>query len=463
MIRQTTPPGQQALKSRLIRGSIWAFGGQAITVIAALAANVFLARLLAPNEMGLYFLAFSLASSAAIVAQLGLNRTVVRLVAESIGADNPGRALAAVRKIFRLAILGACVVAGLLFTGIGEWLALNIFNSAMLAKALVPIALWVIVISVRSLQAETFRGFHDIRSATVFGDALSRTVLVVMLAAHWITRGSATLDEALWLSIGAATISGIFAAVRLRQRINQLKVGAATDSTAGTVRLPVLQILSISWPLLVTGLTIFLLTQIDLWVIGAYRPHEELAIYGVAARLVLFVAMPIFILNSVVAPTIAELYAQGRKEELEGILRASATLASVPSFVVLLAFILAGDRILTLIYGSYYQQATGILTWLCFGQLSNVWAGSCGIVLMMTGHQATMMRITALSGLMVLAGDLYFVRLYGITGVAVVTVVGMTLQNLLLLILTRKNTGIWTQVQLSLLRPSVVSRWLRRR
>jgi O-antigen/teichoic acid export membrane protein len=122
----------------------------------------------------------------------------------------------------------------------------------------------------------------------------------------------------------------------------------------------------------------------------------------------------------------------------------------------------AGDTILGLIYGSYYRQAAGILAWLCLGQLSNVWAGSCGTVLMMTGHQTTMMRITAFSGLLVLAGDLYVVRRYGIMGVAVVTAAGMTLQNLLLLVVTRKTTGIWTHIQVSLLRPSVVRRWLRR-
>ena len=462
MIRQTPPASQQLLKSRLISGSIWAFGGQAISIAAALAANIFLARLLAPNEMGLYFLAFSLASSAAIVAQLGLNRTVVRLVAESIGADQPARALAAVRTVFRLGILGGVVVAGLLLTGIGEWLALHIFNSAILAKVLVPIAFWAIVISLRSLQAEAFRGLHDIRSATILGDPLSRSVLVILLAALWVSRRGATLDVALWLSIVAAIASGILAAICLRQRTNQLRI-RATDSATGRVDLPALQILAVSWPLLVTGLTIFLLTQVDLWVIGAYRPHAEVAIYGVAARLVLFVAMPIFIINSVLASTIAELYAQGRKEELERVLRTAATLAGVPSFVVLLAFTLAGDKILSLIYGAYYQQAAGILTWLSFGQLSNVWVGSCGIVLMMTGHQGTMMRITAFSGLLVLAGDLYFVTVYGIMGVAVVTVVGMTLQNVLLLVVTKKKTGIWTHIQLSLLRLSVWSRWRRGR
>jgi O-antigen/teichoic acid export membrane protein len=38
---------------------------------------------------------------------------------------------------------------------------------------------------------------------------------------------------------------------------------------------------------------------------GAFRPHTEVAVYGAASRLVILVAMPLVIVNSVVPPLIA--------------------------------------------------------------------------------------------------------------------------------------------------------------
>ncbi|MEA1866831.1 MAG: oligosaccharide flippase family protein [Thermodesulfobacteriota bacterium] len=95
------------LNRRLLYGGAWAFAGKIITVISSLAVNFLLARLLTPEEMGAYFLTFSLVSVAAMIAQLGLSQTVVRLVAESIGTGQPGRAAADIRIVFRFGAIGS--------------------------------------------------------------------------------------------------------------------------------------------------------------------------------------------------------------------------------------------------------------------------------------------------------------------------------------------------------------------
>lgn len=441
------------LKSRLIKGSIWALAGKLLTILAALIVNAVLARMLTPGDMGAYFLAFSLMSVATVLAQFGLNKTVVRLVAESIGADRPGRAVVVVRKIFLSTILSTIVVAGLLLSGIGKWLALYVFHSASLASVVMLVALWMAIITLRNLQAETFRGFHDIRLATVFGDGLTRILLSLLLLGLWVTKSNAELEEILWLSIFAASVSVLYAAVILKKKLDSYKtITMNADDDFVSYR----QILTISGPLLITSLTIFLLTQVDIWIISAYRPQEEIAIYGVATRLVLLVATPLLILNAVLPPIIAELHSQEKKTELETVLRATATLAATPAILVLFIFIFWGDSVLELVYGSYYKQAGHILALLSCGQLINVWAGSCGFVLMMTGHQNTMMHITASSGLFVVVGALAVVEQYGSTGVALITIMGMVLQKLLELIFVKRKTGIWTPIKFSLLRPKII-------
>jgi O-antigen/teichoic acid export membrane protein len=180
--------------------------------------------------------------------------------------------------------------------------------------------------------------------------------------------------------------------------------------------------------------------------VGVFRPQTEVAIYGAAAKLVILVAIPLQIINAVVPPLIAEMYAQGKRQELERTLRLAATVSGVPAFLALAAFLVLGAPLLALIYGDYYSAAWTVLALLSLGQLVNVWVGSCGMVLTMTGHQVTMMVLMVISGGLTVAAGLLVVGRYGATGVAAATAGGIALQQILLWLAARSSAGIWTHV-----------------
>jgi O-antigen/teichoic acid export membrane protein len=157
----------------------------------------------------------------------------------------------------------------------------------------------------------------------------------------------------------------------------------------------------------------------------------------------------LLIVNAVVPPLIAEMYAQGKKRELEQALRIIATIAGIPAFGIVLVFILFRGPILGLVYGDFYRAGSTVLMLLSLGQLVNVWAGSCGLTLIMTGHQTTLMWVTAFCGLAAVCGSLLLVQRYGPIGVAGSAAFAMVLQNVLMLLAARKRTGLWTHVKIS--------------
>ena len=65
------------------RAAVWVAGGRITTAFAALATNVLLARLLSPEDLGVYFLAFSLVQVGAGLGPLGLDHAVLRFLPES--------------------------------------------------------------------------------------------------------------------------------------------------------------------------------------------------------------------------------------------------------------------------------------------------------------------------------------------------------------------------------------------
>jgi O-antigen/teichoic acid export membrane protein len=160
--------------------------------------------------------------------------------------------------------------------------------------------------------------------------------------------------------------------------------------------------------------------------------------------------MPLMIVNAVVPPLIAETYVKGKKAELQRALRVATTLASIPAIILVIVFILGGERALGLIYGNFYSKGDTTLIILSLGQLANVCAGSCGVCLMMTGHHRKMMNITLITGLCSTVGSIYAAKNVGANGVAAVTALGLTLQNALMILYTKKLVGIWTLPNFSL-------------
>jgi O-antigen/teichoic acid export membrane protein len=170
-------------------------------------------------------------------------------------------------------------------------------------------------------------------------------------------------------------------------------------------------------------------------------------LYGAAWRLAQFVALPIAIANAVVPPLIAELHATNEKAELERLLRRSASWGGIPATIACLLAVMAGGRILGVVYGQFYGAAALPLALLSIGQAANVLAGSSGFALMMTGNERTMLATTFASGTFFFIGELLVLPRLGIAGAAGVAAGAMILQNLLMLLFVKKCLGIWTHAE----------------
>jgi O-antigen/teichoic acid export membrane protein len=428
------------LKQRLLSAGAWALAGRVLTVAGSVAANALVARLLAPEAVGAYFLTVSIVTVFAVIAQFGLAQTSVRLIAASTATGRVGRAATTVRLVLRYGMCGAIIVAAVLVLGLGNWLAKQVFGSVLLAGVVSLTAIWVVIATLQGLLAEAFRGFHDIRLATFFEGTLTTVLSVFLFAGLWAIQGHGDLQQIIVLSLAAAFTNTLLAGLLMHGKLK---------SISSNDQLRPKEILQTAWPLLVTNLTIFVFMQADLWIIGIFRAHQQVAMYGAALRLVKIVILPLAIVNAVIAPHIATLYAQEKKRELQLMLRASATLASIPALLALLVFTFFGGPTLVLVYGDYYRGAAPILVLLSLGQMVNVWTGSCAMILTMTRHEMAMMIIAFVSGLITVSAAILLVRPYGAIGVAAATATGIILRNLSTLIYAKRRIDVWTHVSLA--------------
>jgi O-antigen/teichoic acid export membrane protein len=430
------------IRARLLSGSRWVFLGMGLGAVLGLVVNGLLARLLPENVLGAYYLMFSLAAFGAQLSLLGMDKAVVRTVSAGIGTERPGEARAATGIAFVVGALGALTVAAVLVVGLGGFLARHVYHSELMAGAIVFGAGWLIAIAMQVLVAETFRGLQKFGLATIFSGLAVDVLGVLLFGLLWILGTHPSLGQAILVATGVTAISITTGSLLILRHVRRL-------GREGHVRPR--DMLAIGWPLVLTGLFNFTLgTGIDLWVIGAFRPASEVALYGAAFRLVFFVAASFIIASQVVPPIVAELWAKGRKRDLEVSLREVSTLAAIPSLFVMLAFIFFGGAIMGIVFGSGFVEGATVLAILSVARFYAVITGNSGALLMMTGHQKTMMRITLVSAVFSLSTELVLVRPFGMVGVAVATSLAQILQNTLQLTFGKRMTGIWSHAELSL-------------
>ncbi len=212
---------------------------------------------------------------------------------------------------------------------------------------------------------------------------------------------------------------------------------------------------------MVMSLATLVTTQADLWIAGAYLEKADVAAYGVAARLVQLVLLPLLVVNAVIAPTVAQFHSEGRTRELERILGAFALIGALPGVVVLAVLSLFAAPILVLLYGEVYGNAADCLVLLCLGQLVNAGCGPGATVLMMTGGERAVMAISLVTAAITFFGGMALTRALGLEGVAAAAALAAAMHGGLCLLWVRHSLGIWTYPRLSSWRRSLLAatRW----
>lgn len=427
-----TPHGPAAapLAERLVRGGGWALLARVVGLPVGLLQAMLLTRILTPAEVGAYFLAISLIGLLAILAQGGMSRPMVKMVASALATDRPLAARHAVRVALLATLAGGGLLALALAAGMGQWLAAMLENGEALRGVLPIIAAMVLAFALIDVVAEILRGFHDLRAASAFGDYLAqRAALMLVLGTIWLAGWPADLTTVLAAALAAAVLMLSLALGQLRRQMARIGRHGARWRTG--------EVLGHGLPFLLMRLNFWFSAGADLWVLGMFRPPEEVAIYGAASRLAVIVGTPLAVSNAVLAPVIAELHSRGERARLERVMRAAASLGVLPALVLAALFFALGDRILSIAFTEAYAEGRLVVVILAIGHLVSVLFGSCALALTMTGHQRDVVVVSALAGLVTVVAFFLVAPAYGAPGIALVAALALTFYNLMLTGLVR--------------------------
>ena len=95
-------------------------------------------------------------------------------------------------------------------------------NKPLLATVMGAVAGWVTVHSLQILTSESFRGFQDLRLATLFGGVVTGLLLVLVLGLSVILGRQTSLQEVILWHVVAAGISLLIALIVLQRKVSAL-------------------------------------------------------------------------------------------------------------------------------------------------------------------------------------------------------------------------------------------------
>lgn len=416
--------------------------------------NVVVARRLSPAEFGYFLLATHLIFAVGILGRFGLDRSMVRLLAECVATGNKHRLLNSLSSSVRLLVCSsslALVVFILLLTVGGIYRFVPRFDLAM---CIVCCAILLGNVTIQ-LLADYMRGLQSVSCAALFDARASGPVINFVFATLLLGSGVFSVPYRLHgclvlLLISLSTCVPIAAIAFIRILRQQLRKMGDVNNRDASPEMKTRLLLMLSLPIAASQLIDFLCVYGDIWIAGALTAAEHVAEYGVARRLVQVVAMPLFMANTIVIGQIPAMWARNEKQALSNHLQGMAAVAFGLSVVACVVCWCYPSTLVRVIFGEQYSLASTIVCVLLVGQLVFSWTGSSAQVLMMTGHERDVLLTTLVTSICMLACGIVATAYYGIIGLAVSSCIVESAKNLWMWQIALQRTGLATNATLQL-------------
>lgn len=384
--------------------------------------GVQLARGLGAEGYGIYGLAMSILALLTVPTEIGLPQLLTREVAVAQLAKDWGRLHGILKWAGRIVVFAALGVA----VAVVAWLAFDEggFQSA-LSMTLLAGLLMVPFVAFSNLFGATLRGLHHLVKGQL-PDTLIRpasfSLLLFLASLSAVPLGPAM---AMGLGAGSAAFSFLAAALMLRKALPPGIHGVVPQTQSR-------EWWSSALPMALSEGMRVLQGHLVILLLGFMVTAATVGIFRVATSVYLLIAVPAILFNIVGAPVLARLHAQGDRARSQRLLRWIALGIVVSTVLLALPFVVAGETLLTLVFGGDYGDANAPLLVLCASAVINGFFGANATLLNMTGHQARVTRASGFSlAVLAIASPLLIIS-HGVIGAATATALSMLFWNVLM-------------------------------
>ena len=411
------------------QGLIGSMGGRLISVIS----SIFIARVLGPAYFGLYSIGWTLLRFVSLIASLGMDRVVLRF------APRYYRNNASALKGLFFRATGISAVAGLFFGailfGLSSWLGGTIYQKPDLEPVFRLFALAFPPFIVLGVIAAITRVTQVIKYSVIIQD-IGQTLLGLILMVFFYFIGFKLFGMIIADVISSiiALIMGVIIIFRLFPDIFAVKAKSEISYK---------EIFGFSIPAVMGGAFSVYVFWIDRVLVGYFRTSFENGIYQSVSQISTIFLVISAGINAIVVPMFADYYQRGDTKSLEEVYKISTKWCIYISIPILGVLIISPKEVLSFIYGTQYSSGWNILLILLIGQCINLFTGSVNPLLIMTGNQSFLFKISGIVLCIDVILSVIMIPSLGLTGAAIGTSISLGILYIVALIWAKKKLGLW--------------------
>ncbi|MDR0169668.1 oligosaccharide flippase family protein [Bacillus paranthracis] len=420
------------LGGQLIWGSIIGLGSVILGYGIQYIFNITVSRLLGAFEAGMFFTCFALINFLAIISRLGLDRLGLREISiyQSRGYLSKAREMV-IKYVLMISILS--ILLSLICAYFSEEL-IEYVAPSIDKKTFIIILFSLPGVAISFSLGQYLRGLKKVGlSALVQLIIFYGLVIIFSIIGYMIFDASLnTVGISFFVGSTVTCILGVI--LVFRHTKSEEKIGNSISYIGSLKATPY-----VFW---VNFLT-YIITSIDVLILGFLGDKSQVAYYSAATRTVLMGSVGLVGVNSIMAPLVASTYDSGQQDQLTGIIRMSARWCLIISSLTAVGILFMGDYILS-IFGNDFSEGIIYIYILILAQVINSGTGSVSLVLQMTNNEKGVTYI--LAGIVMGMIPLYyiFISSYGALGAAIVTAMGQILWNVGMVIYAKRKLGFTT-------------------
>lgn len=429
--RRPAPTNSAAL-NRIAGGAAVTFAGKLLGAFLRYITQAVIALFLGAQAFGIYALGIALYQFGELFAALGLPSGVVRFASVYVGSGQRGKLAGLLRQAMRLPFGGGVVVGAVIFAS-AELVAAGVFKEPRVAPVLrvvalaLPFGAAMMVGALATTASGTARFLVYVRDIV---HPVANLILVAILCALGFgvvgAAGAWLAAAVLGLTTTVVLVRATFPVVRDRSVKPSYETGA---------------LLHFSLPLALGEFSWLLLLWTDVLMLGYFGSSTEVGVYRAVSQTALFI--PIFLgsLNTIFAPTIADLYHRGRVDRMASVFQTATRWSLMLTAPVYILLVIEPDSILS-IFGPEFVLGATPLVILCTGQLVNAGSGGVGYMLMMSDHPYAKLTGDVLFAAVNVVLNVLLIPRYGLPGAAMATGISIAGLNVLRILQVRVLLGV---------------------
>jgi O-antigen/teichoic acid export membrane protein len=434
---ETPPPEKRAPSGSgdyltILSGTSQNVVGIIVAAAATFAANVLMARNLAPGGFGIVTMMTQGAFVLSFATRAGMDMAVLRDVAMEVGVARYGRIRVPVARAALVALVVSTVVAL-----IGILLADQIRSLLRIDD---ESGRWVVEVACAGLP---FLALSNVWLSATRGLKIMRYTLYIFWAGQPLTWILFMLigwqfSKTAWMSALAYSASWAWASVAayLAWR-KECRAWTAEPMETGDMA----RLMRYAGPRAPAALFSQLLFWTDLFVVARYVGEADVDVYSAALRAGQVLLLFLTSVSLMFSPFVADLHNRGETKRLDGLFKSLTrwTLAAtLPAFLILVVVPAEALRI----FGSDFSRGETALLILLAGQFVNVLTGSVGFVLIMVGRTGWDLIVYGASLALNLVMAFALAPRYGLTGAAIANAVTFALSKWARLALVKRFVDI---------------------